>query len=264
MKFSLFTLMRNLLIIYFLFCGLLYVFQENIIFFPQKLDRNYQFEFDRDFEEIFVKTEDVVLLHSLLFKVNEPRGVVFYLHGNAGSLLNWASVADTYTDLDYDVYLLDYRGFGKSEGAISGEDQFYDDIQTAYDTLLNRYEEEKIVVLGYSIGTGPAAKIARDNNPALLILQAPYYSLSNLMRRTYPFIPTFLLKYQFPTNQFLEGVKAPIVVFHGTADGIIYHGSSIKLKEEYPDIRLVLLEGQGHNGMTHNPDYRDELKRILP
>jgi len=264
MKYTIWRLLRNLLIIYILMCGLLYLFQENLIFFPQKLERHYQFDFDQPFEEIYVGTEDGVLLHSLLFKVPEARGVIFYLHGNAGSLLNWASVAKTYTDLQYDVYLLDYRGFGKSGGSILGEEQFYNDVQTAYDTLLNRYDEKEIVVLGYSIGTGPAAKTAAVNNPALLILQAPYYSLSDLMRKTYPFIPTVLLKYKFPTYQFLRETEVPIVVFHGTDDRIIYHGSSLKLKDEFPDIRLILLEGQGHNGMTHNPQYQQELKKVLP
>lgn len=264
MKHSIWILFRNILVIYLLLCGFLYFFQENLIFFPQKLDRHYQFDFDQPFEEIYIRSEDEVFLHSLLLQVDDPRGVVFYLHGNAGSLLNWASVAKTYNDLEYDVFLLDYRGFGKSEGTISGENQFYNDIQAAYDTLRDRYKEEDIVVLGYSIGTGPAAKIAAENNPKLLVLQAPYYSLSDLMRKTYPFIPTVLLKYKFPTHEFLEETGVPIVVFHGTDDGIIYPGSSLKLKEEFPQIKLVLLEGQGHNGMTQNPHYQQKLKMILP
>jgi len=264
MKHTLWVLFRNIFIIYLLLCGLLYLFQERLIFFPQKLDRHYQFDLDQPFEEIFVRAEDGVFLHSLLIKADDSRGVIFYLHGNAGSLLHWASVAKIYNELQYDVFLLDYRGFGKSEGAISGEEQFYMDVQTAYDTLRGRYEEDKIVLLGYSIGTGPAAKIASENNSALLVLQAPYYSLSDMMRKTYPFIPTALLKYKFPTHKFLDETEIPIVVFHGTDDGIIYPGSSLRLKEEFPHIRLILLEGQGHNGMTHNAQYRQELNMILP
>jgi len=204
MKHILWIVLRNVFLIYLLVCGLLYVFQENLIFFPHRLDRHYQFKFSWPFEEIFIHAEDGTLLHSLLFRVEDPRGVIFYLHGNAGSLRNWGSVAQVYTDLNYDVFLLDYRGFGKSEGSISSEYQLYNDVQTAYDTLRYRYEENQIVVLGYSIGTGPAARIAADNNPSLLILQAPYYSLTDLVSRIYPFVPTFILKYKFPTYRFLE------------------------------------------------------------
>jgi len=263
MKFSLLIWVRNLLLVYLLVCGFLYVFQEKLIFFPQKLEKDYQFDFECHFEEIFIRTEDNVHLHSLLFQVDEPRGVLFYLHGNAGSLRHWGSVAKTYTDLDFDVFLLDYRGFGKSEGSISGEEQFYGDIQAAYDTLINRYEEENIVVLGYSIGTGPAAKIASDNSPALLLLQAPYFSLTDLVSEIYPFVPGFLLKYKFPTHRFLEGADMPVIIFHGTEDRVIPHQWSLKLKDRYPHIQLVLLEGQGHNGMTENRKYQQKMKGVL-
>ena len=263
MKNYLWIILKYLFILYLLVCALLYMFQGNLIFFPQKLERHHRFEFAQPFEEIYIQTEDGVLLHSLLFTVDEPKGVVFYLHGNAGSLLNWGSVAYVYNELQYDVFLLDYRGFGKSEGSISNETQFYNDVQAAYDTLLDRYEEDQIAVLGYSIGTGPAAKIAADNNPALLILQAPYYSLTDLVSSIYPFVPGFLLKYKFPTYRYLEEANMPIVIFHGTDDRVISSESSIKLKNRFPQINLVLLEGQGHNGMTENRKYQQEMKRVL-
>jgi uncharacterized protein len=127
----------------------------------------------------------------------------------------WGEVAKTYTDLNYDVYMLDYRGYGKSEGMITNEELLYQDLQTVYDELKSKYDESKIVVLGYSIGTGLAAKIASVNNPKLLILQAPYYSLTDLMKHTFPIIPTFILKYKFETNKFLTDCKMPVIIFHG-------------------------------------------------
>lgn len=93
-----------------------------------------------------------------------------YLHGNADSIDVWGKVAKTYNDLNYDVFLLDYRGYGKSEGQINGEQGLFDDIQTVYDEMKKRDSEDKIVVLGYSIGTGLAAKLTSTNKPHLLIL----------------------------------------------------------------------------------------------
>ncbi|MFH2142581.1 MAG: alpha/beta fold hydrolase, partial [Bacteroidota bacterium] len=200
-------ILRRILIFLFVFFtvvfGLLYFFQENFIFFPEKLNKDFKFNFEQKFEEVNIKTLDKLFLNGLLFRADSSKGLIFYLHGNAGSLSSWGKVAKTYTDLNYDVFILDYRGFGKSEGEINSEVQMYQDIQTAYDELKTKYNENKIVVIGYSIGTGLAAKIASANNPKLLILQAPYYSLTDLMKHNYPIIPTLILKYRFETNKFI-------------------------------------------------------------
>ena len=72
--------------IYMLICVLLYFFQEKIIFHPQKLEKDYVFSFDQPFEELNIQTTDGKLLNALLFKADSSKGVIFYLHGNAGSL----------------------------------------------------------------------------------------------------------------------------------------------------------------------------------
>lgn len=256
--------LKIILILYILVCGLLFFFQENLIFFPQKLDKTFQFSFDQKFEEKNIKMVDGTILNGLLFKADNSKGLIFYLHGNAGSLNSWGQVAKTYTGLNYDIFFLDYRGYGKSEGSIKGEEQIYNDVQSAYDDLKKIYREDNIIVLGYSIGTGLAAKLASTNNPKLLILQAPYYSLADLMRHTYPIIPAFILKYKFESNNYLEECKMPVVIFHGDGDEVIYYGSSVKLKEEFKkQDTLITLKGQGHNGMTENEEYKKNISRIL-
>jgi pimeloyl-ACP methyl ester carboxylesterase len=244
--------------------GLLSFQQERLIFFPEKLPDAYVFRFDQDFEEVWVPAKDGTQLHGLLFRTKEPKGLVFYLHGNAGSVASWGWVAKTYTDLHYDIFVLDYRGYGKSRGKISSEKQFYADAQAAYDALKTRYSEDRIVIAGYSIGTAAAAKLASENQPRLLILQAPYYSLGDLMHNLYPFVPAFLLQYKFETFRFVENTKAPIALFHGDRDEIIYHGSSEKLKAHLkPTDQVIILKNQGHNGMNENPEYQRELARVL-
>lgn len=257
-------LLKVFLLLYVSICVLLYFFQERLIFFPEKLPQNFKFGFAANVEEINIKTRDNINLNALLFKAGTSKGVVFYLHGNAGSLNSWGEVADIYTALNYDVFMLDYRGYGKSEGKISGQTQVYQDVQTAYDQLKTRYDERNIIVLGYSIGTGPATKIASANRPRLLILQAPYYSLSDMMKHFYPIIPTFILKYKFETYKFIKQCTMPIVIFHGDRDEVIYYGSSVKLKELIkPGDVLITLNGQGHNGMSSNTQYLAELQKVL-
>lgn len=250
--------------LYLVLCGVIYFFQEKFIFFPQKLNKDHQFDFDGDFEELFLKSKDGHLLHGLLFKSENPKGLIFYLHGNAGNLASWGTVVKTYTDLSYDVFILDYRGYGKSEGKTTGQEQLFDDSQIAYNQLSKRYNEDKTIVLGYSIGTGLAAKLASTNNPKLLILQAPYYNLKSVMKQHVPFLPTFILKYTLVTNEYLKNCNMPVVLFHGDQDEVISYISSQKLEREFkPEDRLIILKDQGHNGMTENPEYKVALTKIL-
>ena len=256
--------LKLLLLGYLLICGLLFFFQEKLIFFPEKLNKNYTFSFTQKFDEINLQSKDHKLLHGVLFTTDISKGLIFYLHGNAGSVNSWGEVAKTYTRLNYDVFILDYRGYGKSEGSIRSQEQLFEDIQIAYDEMKKRYSEDSIIVLGYSVGTGPAGKIASANHPKLLILQAPYYSLVDLMRRTYPIIPTFLLKYKFKTHEYIKNCKTPILIFHGDQDEVISYNSSIKLKKLMKDAdTFITLKGQGHNGITDNPEYISIIEKIL-
>ena len=186
------------------------------------------------------------------------------MHGNAGSINTWGEIAKTYTDLDHDVFILDYRGYGKSESTITSQDQLFRDLQIVYNEVKKKYSEDKVIVLGYSIGTAPAAKIAAANSPKLLILQAPYYSLIDMMRHHYRIFPTFLLRYKFQTDKYIKECKMPVVIFHGDKDEVVYYRSSLKLKDLMKRTdTLITLKGQGHNGITENPDYKTELQKIL-
>lgn len=259
--FKAFTLLLpGLLILY----TMLYFNQEELIFFPTKLPANHKFQFNANFQERYISTPDGKKLHGLLFKADTSNGLIFYLHGNAGGLETWGDIANTYTNLNYDVFMLDYRGYGKSEGQINSEKQFHEDVQLAYDHVKHEYPENEIVVLGYSVGTAPAARLASQNQPGMLILQAPYYSIVDMAQRLYPMIPAAIIKYKFKTYEFLEKTAAPVVLIHGNQDEVIYPESSLKLKAHLkPEDQLFMLEGQYHNGFTENPEYVELLQHLL-
>ncbi len=259
----LFNILKILVLLYILVCGILYFIQENIIFFPQKLEKEYNFSFQQPFEELNIDVDDGLKLNGLLFKTTHSKGLIFYLHGNAGSLKSWGHIAKTYTDLNYDVFILDYRGYGKSEGFILSQDQLYNDNQIVYDFLKKEYDEQNLIILGYSIGTGLASKLASENAPKQLILQAPYYSLPDVMEQKFSFIPKFILKYKFPTNEYLKHCNMPITIFHGNRDNVINYNSSLKLKKDFNQINLITLNGQGHNGITYNKNYIQMLEHLL-
>lgn len=249
---------------FLIFCLVIYFLQEKLLFFPEKLAKNHSFNFGSAFEELSIKTTDGYHLNAVLFKADSSKGLIVYLHGNAGSIDSWGEVAKTYTDLHYDVCLYDYRGYGKSEGKISSEKQLYQDAQAVYDQMKSQYKEEQIIVLGYSIGTGMATYLAANNHPQLLILQAPYYSMIDLAKKKFPLAPSFLLKYKLENNLRIKECKMPVLVFHGTMDEVIYYESSKKLQTLFKnEDRLITLEGETHNGITANIEYRARIKTAL-
>ena len=84
------------------------------------------------------------------------------------------------------------------------------------------------------------------------------------MHDMYPFVPDFLLKYKFETYNFIQKVKAPVMIFHGNADEIIYYGSSLKLKKYFKAAdKLITIPGFGHKGMNKNAIYLSELAKVL-
>lgn len=238
--------------------------QEKMIFYPESLQKDYVFKFKNEFEEIFIEVEDKTKIHGLLFTNDSSKGLVFYLHGNSGSNRTWGNIADLYLQNEHDIFIIDYRGYGKSDGRITSEKQFYSDLQIVYDSLKQRYNESTISIIGYSIGTGPAAKLSASNNPKLLILKAPYYNLPDMARNYVLFAPSFTFKYKFNTNEFLPNVKCPIIIFHGDADEIIDFSSSLKLQKLFkPGDRLIRLRGEKHNGINDNSIYQNELREML-
>lgn len=266
--------MRSVVLMLLLKVSLLYCYAQapndpsqkavKMIFPGAKLSDNYKFNFPDKFNEVTVKAKDSTNLSAVLFKADSSKGVILYLHGNTGALNKWGKIAETYTSLNYDLFMLDYRGYGKSQGQITSEEQLYSDVQDAYNYLKTLYPENKIIILGYSIGTGPAAMLAANNHPKELILQAPYYSLPDAIHHLRASWDTTTLAFHFNTYKFLPRVASPIVIFHGDADQMFYYGSSEKLKTFFKrGDKLITLKGAGHLDMDKNQDYLIALKAIL-
>ena len=237
---------------------------EQQLFPGAKLDKNFHFNFPGNVSEINILTKDRSKLNGLLFKSDQTKGLIIYLHGSNGAVDTWGKIAGFYTALNYDIFMLDYRGYGKSDGKITSEAQLYSDAQAAYDQLSLDYSQRHIVVIGQSLGAAPAAMLAANNNPRALILQAPYYSLGDWVHSLAPDVDTSNLKYKLRTYEFLPKTKAPVIIFHGDLDDAIYYGSSEKLSSYFKLVdKLFILKGEGHNDFTNNKEYLQKLEEVL-
>ena len=251
---------------YVMLGSLLYLFQEKLIFLPTQLAQDYQFQFNHEFEELFFETDVGTMINAIHFKVENPKGVILYFHGNAGDLSRWGKIAEYFVQKNYDVLISDYRTYGKSKGKLS-EKAFYIDAQYCYDYLLKQYSEDNITLYGRSLGTGIASYLASQNNPGQLVLETPYYNIADIAKHRFPIFPVEkLLKYKFPTHQYLQSVECPITIIHGTEDAVVPYSSGKKLLGSATDhkITFVTIEGGRHNNLVEFNDYHMAITKILP
>ncbi|WP_191858000.1 alpha/beta hydrolase [Hanstruepera ponticola] len=251
--------------LYVMIGALLYMFQEKLIFLPTALDQNYTYNFKRDFEEIFLNTDDETIINAIHFKAKQPKGVILYFHGNASDLSRWGATAQYFTQYNYDVFVIDYRTYGKSTGPLN-EKAFYHDAQFCYDYLRENYEEQDIVLYGRSLGTGVATYLASENTPKNLILETPYYSLVDVAQRRFPIFPVRqLMRYEFPSFKFMKKVNCPVLILHGTNDQVVPLASGKKLRDiSNPEQTIfVEVEGANHNNLIDYEAYHEAIKNQL-
>lgn len=253
------------LVIYIVISISLYYLQDYMLFKPEKLDKDFQYFYEnQEVEEYNIETRDGALINGLHFKVEKPKGVVLYLKGNSKSMKGWGKFAVDFTRHDYDVFMIDYRGFGKSTGRRT-QKAIKNDLQLIYNKMKEKVDEKYIILYGRSLGSGFATKLASTNQPRMLVLDAPYYSLRKVTARYAPFMPmSVILKYPIPTYKWLKYVECPIHIIHGTNDKLIPFKSSVKLSKIKPNLtRLYAVIGGGHKNLNTFESYHKMLSEII-
>ncbi|MFT6217111.1 MAG: fermentation-respiration switch protein FrsA (DUF1100 family), partial [Roseivirga sp.] len=145
------------------------------------------------------------------------------------------------------------------------EDSIKADLQYVYDEVKKQMDEKYIIMYGRSLGSGFAAKLASTNNPRMLVLESPYYSLTKVTKRFLPFMPvSLIMRFPVRTYLYLKHVKCPIKIVHGTNDRLIPFKTSVTLSKIAPDnTRLYPVIGGGHNNMHTFEEYHRMMEEIL-
>lgn len=249
---------------YLLLIVIVYLVQERFIFKPEKLKQDFIYKYDVPFKELFFDVEPGVRINGLHFTAKVPNGLILYFHGNTRSIKGWARYAIDFSRYNYDVLMVDYRGFGKSTGKRTEKDML-NDMQFVYDKLAAQYSESHLIVYGRSLGSGFATKVASDNNPRYLILDAPYFSFRKVIERFLPILPVkWLLRYHLRTDQWIGQVNCHTYILHGTRDWLIPVSNSEKLQAINPKkITLIRITGGGHNNLSTFPEYHNFIRDIL-
>jgi uncharacterized protein len=256
---------RVIIIAYILIGVALYFLQKKILFRAEKLTATHIFKFDIPFKEINLPVANEKNLSIIQFTVPDSvcKGVVLYFHGNRQNIEHYAPFAINFTKNNYEVWMVDYPGFGKSTGERT-EQIIYSDAEIFYKMARARFSEDSIVIYGKSMGTGVAAYLASRNNCKRLILENPYYSMDALMSH-YAFIypVSWMTAYHFPTYKYFEKVDAPITIFHGTNDNVVPYSQAKCLYQSKQGSELITIKSGSHNNLNDFPLFHQKLDSLL-
>lgn len=241
---------------------LLYFFQHFLLFQPVKLPSSHTFSFHCRFKEENITAGNRNINLVKFFSDTPRKGIVLYFHGNRQNIERYAPYAPYFTRNGYDVWMMDYPGYGKSTGKLS-EENLYADALLLYNMAVQETVGSSIVLYGKSLGTGIAAQLASIKEARRLILETPYFSMSSLFSHYAPFYPN-LNKYKLPTYAYLSKANMPVTILHGTADKVIPYTQAVKLNRLLPkEVTLVTFKWGTHNNLPSFPLYHHVIDSLL-
>lgn len=252
-----------------LYSGLLvyiYLTQERLLMHPQPLPKDFVFNFKGHFEEHFIAINDEVTLNALRFLPNvEAIGRVIYFHGNAGELDSWGEVAPHFTARGFELFIVDYRGYGKSTGKPTSEEDLHEDAEATLAYASQHFPDLPVVLYGRSLGTGIATRLATRHTPAALILESPYNNLVAVAQHHVRFLPvSLLMKYRLQTDKILANVDSPVYIIHGTKDATIPFALALKLKDVgHRNLHFYQASQAQHNNLDEYMEYGQMLDAAI-
>jgi pimeloyl-ACP methyl ester carboxylesterase len=257
---------KIIIIVYCLIGIALYYLQDQFLFHPEPLTAGYVFKFKQPFEEITipVNKEDNISLVKFRPGIPAPKGLVLYYHGNMKNVEHYAAYADVFLKKGYEVWMGDYPGFGKTTGTRS-EEKIYEQSRIIYALAASAYASDSIIIYGKSLGTGIAAYVASYAKAKALVLETPYYSIPSLFNH-YAFIypVSAMSNYNIPTHDYIQEVKFPIIIFHGTGDDVIPYKNAKRLEPLLKKgDQFITISNGGHNTLSASPIYKHLLDSLL-
>ena len=240
-------------------CIFLFVEQPHLIFSPTTVIEKTPAYFNRAYEEVWLPVKSVsgkvTRIHAWWIPDSNPENkVLLYLHGNGENIGANTGHAVRLTKLGFSVLLIDYRGYGRSEGDFPNEARVYQDASIAWDYLVQerRFSPQQIYIYGHSLGGAIAIDLAvKHPDAAGLIVESTFTSIREVIaynNKFWMFPVDLLLTQRFESIEKVPNLRMPVLFIHGTADSTVPASMSQKLYQAAKEPKtLLLVKGSGHN-----------------
>ncbi|TYP92566.1 hypothetical protein LX73_1928 [Fodinibius salinus] len=264
---TLFYVLVSIGIGYLLILLLMYLLQSKMIYHPTRAMIATPSSVGLQFENIRFETEDDLSLHGWFIPADSAAPTVLYFHGNAGNISGRIETLHLLHDLGLNVFMFDYRGYGKSQGTPT-ETGTYRDATAAWNylTKTSKTEADQIIIMGRSLGGSIAAWLAARQDPAAVIMESTFTSAADLGADLYPWLPVrWMLKYDYNTLAHIREIDEPIFMAHSKDDQIVpYHHGQQLFEIVQESKRFIELRGSHGSAFWETGEkYREGLKQFL-
>ena len=271
---------RVLLIAYLGLVGCAVIFEDKFIYYPSRYPDGYYQLVDSDspnlpkIEDVWLTTADGTRIHGWYCQPRErtqdagdAHAVVLYFHGNAGNLSHRIDVIDIFNACGADVFIIDYHGYGRSEGKPS-EAGLYEDADAAWAYLTEQrgIAPSRIIIFGKSLGAAPGIKLAKENDPAGLIIESAFTSVPDMASQVMPIVPRFAIQTKMNSIDRIADVKCPKLFTHSPVDEIIPYSHGRALYDAATEPKTFYdVNGAGHNNMQDvgGEAYRQAVRKFI-
>ncbi len=246
---------------------LAYLFQGGMMYHPSREINQTPEMMGLQYEELEFKSADGLPLSGWFIPADNPRGTLLFSHGNAGNMAGRLGTIHIMHSLNLNVMIYDYRGYGRSRGRPS-EEGTYMDVMGAWNYLTEErgIAGERILLMGRSLGGPVSAWLSNRTQAAGLILESTFTSAVDLASELYPILPVrLLMKYEYPTLEYLRSASMPVLVSHSKKDGLVPYHHARTLFEAAPEPKMFLEMQGGHGGghIETGQAYIDRLEKFL-
>ena len=231
------------------FMALLFVFQEKLVFFPGKAIGDTPTTIGLQYEDVFLVTEDNIKIHGWFIAHPDAKATLLFFHGNAGNISHRIDSISIFYNLGLSVFIIDYRGYGNSEGTPSEHGTFRD-AAAAWDYLVQerRLRPDEIIVFGRSLGGAVAAALAANVTPAAVILESTFTSIKELGKYHYPYLPvSWISRMHYPVDKQIASFNCPVLIIHSLQDMLVPVRFGQRLFEYAREPKMFLSISGDHN-----------------
>jgi fermentation-respiration switch protein FrsA (DUF1100 family) len=261
------TVLLSLLVALAAVNGWMFLQQPGMVFYPLSALDATPADWGMSYEDVSLRTGDGIELHGWYIPRQGAERVLLFFHGNAGNISHRGDSVEIFHRLGLDVFIIDYRGYGRSHGT-PDEAGLYSDAAAAWQYLTGprAVKAENIVVFGRSLGGAVAAQLAAHERPAGLILESTLSSARDFARQAFPLLSRLVLvRYDFDTAAQLAQVSCPVLVLHSREDEVMPWrlGEKVYRAAREPR-RLVVLRGDHNRGFLQSqPGYEQALGEFI-